>query len=188
MKKYKLKCIHCKKIFIVHKLRDYHKRKFCGNSCSASYNNPRKHRKAKKRPCSVCGTMFIPPKNYLQRMRCDKCFKENKFTRTSIKPRYKNYIAPDISEMTKGKLFKSRKSWQSARSAITIHAIVTYHTSNQPKKCIICNYSKHIHICHKKPVSKFSNKVLIKTINSTKNLIALYPNHHWEFDQKLLQL
>lgn len=41
---------------------------------------------------------------------------------------------------------------------------------------------------HKKPVSEFEGHVNIKTINNLDNLIALCLNHHWEFDNGILNL
>lgn len=188
MKKFNVKCIYCKNTFVVYKLSEAKRRKFCNTSCAASYNNPRKPRRSKKRPCTVCGYVFFPPTNHLNRVRCNNCYNNNKYPRKTNRPKYLNYTSPDIDFMTKGELFTARKSWQSARSAITKHAIVTYRTSQKPQKCCICGYSKHFHVCHKKAVSDFLDSVLIKDINALYNLRALCPNHHWEFDNGLLKL
>ena len=37
-------------------------------------------------------------------------------------------------------------------------------------------------------VSDFDDSALISEINSKDNLIALCPNHHWEYDHGLLKL
>ena len=87
-----------------------------------------------------------------------------------------------ILTMTKGELFNSRKNWQSARTAIRKLADAAFKNSNKPKECVICGYNKHIEIAHIKGVSEFSNDDLISQINDIDNLIALCPNHHWEFD------
>ena len=92
-----------------------------------------------------------------------------------------DYTSP-ILTMTKGELFSNRKNWQSARTAIRKLAAVAFKNSNKSKKCIICGYDKHIEIAHIKGVSEFSNEDLISRINDIDNLIALCPNHHWEFD------
>ena len=84
--------------------------------------------------------------------------------------------------MTKGELFSSRKNWQSARTAIRKLADSAYRNSNKPMKCVICGYDKHVEIAHIKSVSEFSGNSLISEINDVNNLIALCPNHHWEFD------
>lgn len=48
-------------------------------------------------------------------------------------------------------------------------------------------YDKHIEIAHIKAVSDFSDDSLISEINDKNNLVALCPNHHWEFDNGFLK-
>ena len=55
-------------------------------------------------------------------------------------------------------------------------------------QCQVCGYSKHIEVCHIKPISKFDNNTLISEINDPTNLYILCPNCHWEFDHKLLNI
>ena len=78
------------------------------------------------------------------------------------------YNSP-ILNMTKGELFGCRKNWQSARTAIRKLADSIF-------------YNKHIEIAHIKGVSEFSDDSLVSEINDINNLVALCPNHHWEFD------
>ena len=59
---------------------------------------------------------------------------------------------------------------------------VLYINSNKPKQCIVCNYDKHYEVAHIKSVSDFDDGSLISEINNQDNLIALCPNHHWEYD------
>jgi predicted restriction endonuclease len=61
-------------------------------------------------------------------------------------------------------------------------------TSNKDKKCKVCNYEKHIEVCHIKPVSDFNDNTLITDINDLNNLVALCPNHHWEFDAGIIKI
>lgn len=51
---------------------------------------------------------------------------------------------------------------------------------------ILCEYSKHIDICHIKDISSFPDETLIKEINNLNNLLALCKNHHWEFDKNIM--
>lgn len=53
------------------------------------------------------------------------------------------------------------------------------------KCCEKCGYDKHVEACHIKPISSFSHDTLISTINDPKNILALCPNCHWEFDHKV---
>ncbi len=95
------------------------------------------------------------------------------------------YKSP-IFDMTKGELFGNRKNWQSARTAIRKLADIVFQNSNKPKECAICSYNKHIEIAHIKGVSEFSDDSLVSEINDINNLVALCPNHHWEFDNNKL--
>lgn len=49
-------------------------------------------------------------------------------------------------------------------------------------------YTNYCEVCHIKPVNGFSDESLVSEINDINNLVALCPNHHWEFDHGLLQL
>jgi DNA-directed RNA polymerase subunit M/transcription elongation factor TFIIS len=89
---------------------------------------------------------------------------------------------------TKEELFSKRLNYQSARSGIRRHAAITFDDSNTPKVCAICGYSLHIQIAHIKSVASFQPTSTIGEINHINNLIALCPNHHWEFDNGLLSL
>lgn len=93
-----------------------------------------------------------------------------------------------VQDQTKGDLFNNRKNWQSARSSIRKGAEKIFNDSDKPKKCLICGYDKHIEIAHIKAVSEFSDETLISEINDINNLMALCPNHHWEYDHGLLKI
>lgn len=97
-------------------------------------------------------------------------------------------LTVDISSLTKGQLFDRYKQWQTARSAIAKMARQVFNNSNKPKKCIICGYDKHYEVAHIKAVSDFDDNVLISDINDVNNLIALCPNHHWEYDNDVLNI
>ena len=71
---------------------------------------------------------------------------------------------------------------KTARSYIQKYARIIYQNSNKPKQCICCNYDKHYEVAHIKAVSDFNDDTLISEINDIDNLIALCPNHHWEYD------
>ena len=92
-----------------------------------------------------------------------------------------------IDIMTKKELLEKRKTYQSYRSSIAKHSRSTYFNSGKPKACAVCGYNKHIEIAHVISVSSFSDDTFIGEINDIKNLIPLCPNHHWEFDNNLLE-
>jgi 5-methylcytosine-specific restriction endonuclease McrA len=94
----------------------------------------------------------------------------------------------DILTKTKGELFRLRKNWQSARSAIQKSARKIYFSEQEIKECLICGYGNHVEISHIIPVSSFNDDVLIYEINNINNLMALCPNHHWEYDNEILKI
>jgi len=61
-----------------------------------------------------------------------------------------------------------------------------YRQSNKPQACIVCGYDKHFEVCHKRPINDFSDDAYVLEINDLENLVALCPNHHWEFDHNHL--
>ena len=94
----------------------------------------------------------------------------------------------DVSLMTKGELFGNRKNWQSARTAIRKLVAFVYFSENQNPCCKICGYNKHVEVAHIKAVSEFPDSSTIGEIDSIDNLVGLCPNHHWEYDNGLLEL
>lgn len=99
-------------------------------------------------------------------------------------------LIEDISleNKTKGELFKNRKNWQSARSAIQKNARKIFFDNTKKYECAICGYTNHVEVAHIKAVSEFDDGDTIEIINSIDNLIALCPNHHWEYDNGILKI
>lgn len=89
-----------------------------------------------------------------------------------------------VHTLTKGALFAKRSSWQSARTALRKHAESVYIKSDLPKCCVVCGYSKHFDVAHRRPVSDFQDSALVSEINDLSNLVALCKNHHWEYDTR----
>ena len=94
----------------------------------------------------------------------------------------------EVSSQTKKNIFEKRKNWQSARSAIQKNARLIFFKENMNPKCFICGYDKHVEVAHIKPVSEFDENATILEINDINNLIGLCPNHHWEYDNNLLNI
>lgn len=61
------------------------------------------------------------------------------------------------------------------------HSRKTYWAAN-PYECLNCKYSKHVEVCHIRPISSYPPETLISTVNHLDNLVGLCPNCHWEFD------
>ncbi len=138
--------------------------KFCSSSCAASYNNHLGPKRQKKRyTCQVCG-IEVPSR----RQFCDTC----------------NPQSVDWTTRTIGTA-QNIRSYQ-INSRIRTLARKIYFKSSKPKKCFNCGYSKHIEICHIRPINEFPADTPIAVVNALDNLVALCPNCHWEFDQGLL--
>lgn len=143
--------------------------KFCSNSCSASYNNKLKSkRKLKNILCKECG-------NAIDR----KGFRDRRLICEACKAKLLN---PSLGDAIYKKHHRS-----------SAFALVRTRARSVSKKagmgaCAICGYDKHVEICHKIPISLFDLNVKISEINSLANLVALCPNHHWEFDNGLVDL
>lgn len=54
--------------------------------------------------------------------------------------------------------------------------------------CSICGYSKHVEVCHIKPVKDFTKNTRLSEVNDRNNLIILCPNCHWEFDNGFINI
>lgn len=89
---------------------------------------------------------------------------------------------------TKKELLTERKNYQSYRSGIRKLAERIYKESGKALSCKICGYNKHVEIAHIKAVSDFDDSTTIAEINDINNLVALCPNHHWEYDNGYIKL
>lgn len=140
---------------------------FCSLSCAASFNNRKfpKKKTAKPKSCKHCRVQIFG-----RRTTCDDC----------------NPSCVDWSRLTLSELKVRAKYQHSARVRQVARNI--YRQSDRPKHCVICGYDKHYEVCHIKPIQEFSDITSIATINDLNNLVALCPNHHWEFDHGLLTL
>ena len=54
------------------------------------------------------------------------------------------------------------------------------------KPCEICGYNKHINLCHIKDIASFSDDATLGEVNSPDNIRVMCKNHHWEFDNDML--
>lgn len=94
----------------------------------------------------------------------------------------------EIMNLTKGEIFSKYNNWTQSRVTIQRDAKINYKKSNKPKCCVICGYDKHYEVAHIKSVSSFDDATLVSEINNIDNLIALCPNHHWEYDNDKLDI
>jgi hypothetical protein len=147
-------------------------------------------------PCELCKTTLCYAQTsktkWRQKRFCDRCRKENarQKSRSNLAGAITNGCVTweGISEMTKKEVFSRVEKWQAARTAIRRHALLVYSLSGKAYCCLVCGYSYHVEICHRKDVKDFPDETLISKINDIDNLVALCPNHHKEFDDKHIVL
>lgn len=131
-------------------------------------------------PCPVCKTLTTNSK-YCSK-KCTSIFTANKRRKSKI---LKEKI--DILELSIGE-YCGNHGTHERHAKLREIARKVYKKNSGEMKCKICGYSTHIEICHIKPLSKFSKCDKIKEVNAFENLVALCPNHHWEFDHDLIKL
>lgn len=147
------------------------KKKYCSHSCAAKHNNLAQKGRSVPRANPTCKVCHKPFRGRATGKICEACRKLG-----------------GVGSVSKGVMFQKRTNWQSARSSIQKHAKAVYRESGKPKVCLICGYSTYVEIAHIKAVSSFGDEIRILEINHSDNLIALCPNHHWEFDHGLLPI
>lgn len=209
-------CLNCKKSILPkknQKLSDVKKKKFCCHSCSTSFNNKYRNLNKKKKSIKIKNNNQIL--NSLQDEKIVFYYNKSKNLKEFLRQlgykgsyglstlpyslilkcnqleldlnKFSSDFKKNILSLTKKELFEKR-GYQKARSTICKHARIIYQKSNKPKKCVICNYDKHYEVSHIKAVCDFDENTLIEKINDVDNLIALCPNHHWEYDNGFLNL
>ena len=184
-------CAACGKVITVPenvKVREIRIKKFCDRSCANTFNNQKR-----KRPPHA--PRVRPPRPHAQKpSHCQACGCETysrdgrrKYCETCVR-----FVrAPDgvwFPDVTKGALVSRRCNWQSARSSIRNHAYRVFARSGVPTACSVCGYAAHVEVAHRRPVNDFPDTATMREINHITNLVALCPNHHWEFDHGLLKL
>lgn len=141
--------------------------KFCSRSCAARYTNrfsPK--RKIRAFYCQTCGRPTTHRRKY-----CDA-------HQPNALKSYDDATIEDIRRYAK----------YQANALIRRLARRAYRVGRLPLHCSVCGYSKHVEICHIHAIEKFPEQTHLSEVNSLNNLVALCPNHHWEFDHGLLSL
>lgn len=166
---------------------------FCSKSCSAIYNNSKRTKLEHISDNEF--TIIINNSKGWKEILKNLGYSEN--TKSNIRKKIQDRCnslgiilnnKDNLQDKTKKQLFEERANWQSARSAIVKLASKIYHESGKDYKCAVCGYDKHVEIAHIKAVSDFPETSTVAEINDINNLIGLCPNHHWEYDNGLLDL
>lgn len=142
--------------------------KYCSSSCAAIFNNkhfPKRSGKKRRWICVMCGK---PAKDW--RKYCEEC-----------KPNSYKALWKTIGELRRDGYLQMYRTVRSVARRV-------YRESGQPWHYAVCGYSTHVEIAHRKAISSFDKTALVSEVNRLENLIALCPNHHWEFDRGLINL
>lgn len=135
--------------------------RFCSTSCSATYLNRQKPKRAKKEKfCSGCGRPSVRNSK-----RCKFC--RNK----------KNYGILSLSDVKQ--ISGSRNSYD---TTVRLHSRFIAKEAGLLDFCSRCGYTLCVECCHIKAVSEFPLTATLNEVNDVNNLIGLCPNHHWELD------
>lgn len=134
--------------------------KYCSRSCANRINGrlfPSRPRVA--RSCKRCGVAL-----HTRRTTCDSC-----------DPSFVDWRAGSLQELKANAL-------QQYAAQIRSLARTAYRKSTRSKACAVCGYDAHYEMCHIKPISEFLSTDAVAEVNELHHLVALCPNHHWEFD------
>ncbi len=145
------------------------RQRYCGQSCSSKVLCCYPHTK-KDRFCTLCDSPVKAKAKF-----CGLCRSKRSSKLRSV----------DYSKITLKDL-KEAYSLAEYHAKLRGNARSIYKLSGKPMFCIICSYSKHVDICHIKAISEFSEDTVITEVNSINNLTTLCKNHHWEFDNDML--
>lgn len=170
-------CRHCHKVILPGPQRKgfigrVRRKQFCNHSCAARSNNIGKIKNPvgpprKVRVCPTCNGLVAGNAKYCS-IPCRPKQPIALATKGQLRARYRELLP--------------KYSWQASRGRISRHAHSVFKRSGKECSCFICWYSHVVHVCHVKSVSDFPPSATLAEINDIGNLVALCPNHHWEFD------
>ena len=156
-----------------------HDNHFCNKFCAAKFNgvkatkarvaNNLRRNPPTERFCKRCAASMGVQPHAIKRVVCDDCWR------------------PRGMLMTKKEVFTAYGTYK-GHSKIRGLARSIFDQSALPKACIICGYSKHVQISHKKPVASYPDDAIVQDINRLENLQPLCPTHHWETDHGMLDI
>lgn len=140
--------------------------KFCSRSCSTIHNNLKNPRRTKSKVCAneLCDVLILSSRNY--------CYD------------HKTAGALGLSKYNTIGELRAAASYQVNAHARNLARSWAKHNIDT-SKCAICNYSNHVEVCHIIGLASFPDDTPLSE-TFVNNLVALCPNHHWEFDNGLL--
>jgi hypothetical protein len=149
--------------------------KYCSRSCAAKVSNKIPKRKT-TRKCLHCNSIV---RNY----RSTLCEQHYQLSKNKSRETLENLTIADYQSRD---CIKNQHI--SSKSAHIRGLARSWFKDMTNLPCANCKYSKHVEICHIKPIASFEVTAKIKEVNYKENLIQLCPNCHWEFDNGHLVL
>lgn len=146
-------------------LKETNNPSFCSRSCNATYNN--KVIIKRKWHCKSCHKEKPRPSKHARL--CADCNEKSLPKHLTLKSLRDFYRHKDNKHRQNEYVYVRE---QSRRIAL----------ANGMNKCEVCGYDKFVEIAHKRAVASYPDEALISEINDISNLMALCPNHHWEYD------
>lgn len=144
---------------------------YCSNSCSAKVSNKQRIRFKKTHLCIHCNQETIYNRKF-----CDQCMKDGwQYSRQGTKPLQLRTIEESIQRVT-------HSGGANRYTAVRSNARTLY-KEQLAGSCEVCGYSKHVELCHIKPISSFPLDTLLTDVNAPSNVTFLCPNCHWEYDR-----
>lgn len=158
-------CVNCNK--------ETNNPRFCSRSCAAKTTNKESVKRQLTRVCVKCDSIVVNCRTTF----CKQHFKEHQDNKV-------NYQSLTLGEyQSKPSVKDKHPSW------INAHVRGFNRSWNKDltkQSCEVCGYTKHVELCHIKPVRDFDSHATLGEINHPTNMRVLCPNHHWEFDNGLL--
>jgi len=174
-------CIQCSKI-VIKKIGDIKRseNQFCSRSCAATYNNFKFPKRKLSKKCSNDNCSCLV-RNYKSTL-CQTHWDEYKLTQKE------NLMQSTIGDY-RARIMNSSKNYNMGSLHAGIRGLAGSWFKHLKKiPCHNCGYSKHVELCHIKPVASFPDNATVGEINHPNNIIQLCPNCHWEFDRLGLKL
>lgn len=142
---------------------------YCSRTCSVSCSNKSKPKRQKKQNVCNCGAQIT---QYTSRRKyCDLCLMARKQIPNSPNITLRDALTNDTQRFAKVRGY--------ART-------VFFRT--KPKQCQVCGYDRHVEVAHIQDLASFDLDTPLSIVNHIDNLAGLCPNHHWEFDARILSL
>jgi hypothetical protein len=160
-------CLNCKK--------ETKNPKFCSRSCSATYTNKTVTKKKLTRKCKKCDALALRKKRFCE-LHDQEEFKNKRIWIEKLSIKHYCYR------------FLESKLHPSSKFAHIRGLCRSWHKDKTKLPCHNCGYSKHVELCHIKPISSFHEDTLIGVVNAEENIVQLCPNCHWEFDNGRLEI